>query len=156
MNGLALGSGRSESLLVYRDRAQIPSYAIEPVAAATQRELIVSYPNPYQLRPLDPITRAETAALVHQALVAAGTTPRLASPFISQAAAAAANFTDLSARHWAKSFIDPLVQKGWLSGFSRWLLSARCAHDSGPVCGAHRRCLRPRASAACHFLSRCA
>jgi len=117
VNGLALGSGRSESLLVYRDRAQIPSYAIEPVAAATQRELIVSYPNPYQLRPLDPITRAETAALVHQALVAAGTTPRLASPFISQAAAAAANFTDLSARHWAKSFIDPLVQKGWLSGF---------------------------------------
>ena len=117
VNGLSLGRGRSESLLVYGDRAQIPSYAIEPVAAATERQLVVSYPDPSQLRPLVPITRAETTALVHQALAAVGRTPRIKSPFIPQANLASPKFTDLPPQHWAKGFIDPLVQKGWLSGF---------------------------------------
>ncbi len=117
VNGLALGNGRSESLLIYSDRAQVPSYAIEPVAAATDRQIVVSYPDPYTLRPLEPITRAETTALVHQALVAADKTPRLASPFIPEVATAAPNFTDLSSQHWAEGFIEPLVRRGWLSGF---------------------------------------
>lgn len=117
VSGLALGSGRSESLLAYGDRAQIPSYAIEPIAAATERQLIVSYPDPTRLRPLVPITRAETTALVHQALVAADRTPRIQSPFILQTNLTSPNFTDLPAQHWAKAFIEPLVQKGWLSGF---------------------------------------
>lgn len=117
VNGLSLGRGRSESLLVYGDRAQIPSYAIEPVAAATERELVVSYPDPSQLRPLPPITRAEITALVHQSLVAVGRTAPIPSPFIAQADLALPYFTDLPAQHWAKAFIDPLVQKGWLSGF---------------------------------------
>ena len=109
--------GRSESLLVYRDRAQIPSYAIEAVAAATERQMVVSYPDPARLRPLAPITRAETTALVHQALILTSGIPRIASPFIPKVDLAAPNFSDLSDRHWAKSFIDPLLQKGWLSGF---------------------------------------
>jgi hypothetical protein len=117
VNGLSLGNGRSESLLVYRDRAQIPSYAIEPVAAATTRQMVVGYPDPYRLRPLEPITRAETTALVHQALVAANQTPRLDSPFIAKASAPLASFTDLAPQHWAKAFIEPLVKRGWLSGF---------------------------------------
>jgi len=116
-NGLLLKGGRSESLLVYRDRAQIPSYAIEPVAAATERQMVVSYPDPAQLRPLQPITRAETSALVHQALVAVGRAEPIASPFIPRADVASANFIDLSERHWAKDFIEPMVKKGWLSGF---------------------------------------
>ncbi|MFK8182616.1 MAG: S-layer homology domain-containing protein [Phormidesmis sp.] len=109
--------GHSESLLVYSDRAQIPSYAIEPVAAATERQIIVSYPDPSQLRPLVAITRAETTALVHQALVATGKAERIPSPFIPHADIASANFIDLSERHWAKDFIEPMVKKGWLSGF---------------------------------------
>ena len=116
-NGLALSGGRSESLLVYRDRAQIPSYAIEPVAAATERQIVVNYPDPALLNPLQPITRAETTALVHQALVASGQTDRVSSPFIPRADVASANFIDLSERHWAKNFITPMVEKGWLSGF---------------------------------------
>ncbi|MGC1216075.1 MAG: S-layer homology domain-containing protein [Phormidesmis sp.] len=115
VNGLKLGDGRSEALLVYVDRAQVPSYAIEPVAAATERQLVVNYPDSHILRPLVPITRAETTALVHQALVAANKTPRIVSPFIPNADTA--SFTDLSARHWAIDYIEPLVQQGWLSGF---------------------------------------
>jgi len=115
VSGLKLTDGRSEALLVYGDRAQVPSYAIEPVAAATERQLIVNYPDPYTLRPLAPITRAETTALVHQALVSTNKTPRLVSPFIPDTDTA--SFTDLSARHWAANYIEPLVQQGWLSGF---------------------------------------
>lgn len=117
VNGLALGNGRSDSLLIYSDRAQIPSYAIEPVAIATERQIVVGYPDPYHLRPLEPITRAETTAFVHQALVAADKTPRVASAFIPVPDTVAPNFTDLSARHWARDFIEPLVKRGWLSGF---------------------------------------
>ncbi len=118
VNGLGIGSGRSQSLLVYSDRAQVPSYAVEPVAAATERQMVVGYPDPYRFRPLEPITRAETTALVHQALAANGRTARLPSPFIVKADATSPHFGDLSAQHWANGFIEPLVQRGWLSGFS--------------------------------------
>ncbi|MGB3291452.1 MAG: S-layer homology domain-containing protein [Phormidesmis sp.] len=117
VNGLELGRGRSAALWVYGDRAQVPSYAIEPVAAATERQLIVSYPDPDRLRPLEPATRAETTAMVHQALVAIGKLPRIASPFIQTADVGSASFRDVSAQYWAQDFIEPLVQKGWLSGF---------------------------------------
>ena len=117
VNGLNIGSGRSQSLLVYGDRAQVPSYAVEPVAAATERQMVVGYPDPYRFRPLEPITRAETTALVHQALAANGRTARIPSPFIARADATSPNFGDLSAQHWANDFIEPLVQRGWLSGF---------------------------------------
>ncbi|MEL6469275.1 MAG: S-layer homology domain-containing protein [Cyanobacteria bacterium J06623_4] len=117
VNGLGLGEGRSQSLLIYGDRAQVPSYAIEAVAAATDRKMVVNYPDPYTLRPLAPISRAETTALVHQALVAANKTPRIDSPFIAKADTAAPNFSDLSPKHWAADYIEPLVEQGWLSGF---------------------------------------
>ncbi|MEM8501837.1 MAG: S-layer homology domain-containing protein [Cyanobacteria bacterium P01_D01_bin.1] len=117
VNGLMLGTGRSEALLIYSDRAQVPSYAIEAVAAATDRQIIVNYPDTYSLRPLVPITRAETAALVYQTLVALGEAPAIASPFIPEVAIAKPSFADLSERHWAAGYINALVQKGWLSGF---------------------------------------
>lgn len=117
VNGLDLGAGRSEALLVYRDRAQVPSYAINAVAAATNREMIVGYPDPAQLKPLSPISRAETTALVHQAMVAIGTTQAIASPFILSTKATLPSFTDLPAQHWARGYIDPMVKAGWLSGF---------------------------------------
>ncbi len=117
INGLSLGTGRSEALLIYSDRAQVPSYAIEAIAAATNRQIIVNYPDTYSLRPLVPITRAETTALVYQTLVALGEAPAIASPFIPEVDTAKPNFADLSDRHWAAGYISALVQKGWLSGF---------------------------------------
>ncbi len=117
INGLALGKGRSEALLIYGDRAQVPSYAIESVAAATNRQIIVNYPDSYRLRPLVPITRAETAALVYQAIVALGQAPSIPSPFIPKTDTAQPSFADLSDRHWAAEYISTLIQKGWLSGF---------------------------------------
>ena len=117
VNGLDLGAGRSDVLLAYSDRAQIPSYAIDAVAAATNREMIVGYPDPSQLKPLSPISRAETTALVHQALVTTGATSAIASPFILAAKDASPSFIDLPTQHWARDYIDPMVEAGWLSGF---------------------------------------
>jgi hypothetical protein len=71
-NGLSLSSNNANALSVYKDASQIPNYASGPVAAATQRQLVVNYPTPSQLNPNRVATRADVAAFVYQALVNAG------------------------------------------------------------------------------------
>ena len=78
--GLKLPPAAASSLGVYRDRAQIPSYAIDALASATQAGLVINHPDPEQLRPLETITRAEVAVLIYQGLVAQGQAPRLTTP----------------------------------------------------------------------------
>ncbi|NEP15951.1 MAG: DUF1565 domain-containing protein [Leptolyngbya sp. SIO4C1] len=120
VSGLQLGRGQSAQLVIYQDRAQIPSYAIAAVAAATQRQLVVNYPVPSELRPLQSITRAETAALVYQALVTQNKFPPLRSPFIVKPVEQTLNFTDLRASsggHWASRYIESLSKRGLISGF---------------------------------------
>ncbi|MEO0455940.1 MAG: S-layer homology domain-containing protein [Cyanobacteria bacterium P01_A01_bin.114] len=121
VSGLRLGAGQSSQLGVYQDRAQIPSYAIDAVAAATQRQMVVNHPVVERLRPMEPITRAETVALVYQALAALGKMPSLPSPFVVRPLDAMPNdvipnFDDL-ARHWASDFIEQLSAKNIISGF---------------------------------------
>ncbi|PZO42603.1 MAG: S-layer homology domain-containing protein [Shackletoniella antarctica] len=53
----------------YTDAEQIPEYARDEIAAATQTGLIVNYPDPNVLNPNQPISRGGVAALVYQALV---------------------------------------------------------------------------------------
>lgn len=82
-NGLGLSSTNiSNALSVYGDASQIPSYATSPVAAATQRNIVVNYPNVNQLNPNREATRAEVAAFVYQALVNAGRAEQIPSPYI--------------------------------------------------------------------------
>ena len=69
---LATKSPPSQTLQIYQDAAQIPNYATEKIAAATEAGLVVNYPNPQLLNPGRPATRAEVAAIIHQALVRAG------------------------------------------------------------------------------------
>lgn len=66
----------------YKDAAQIPSYAKTAVAAATQAGLIVNHPNPKMLKPNQNATRAEAAALLHQALVKQGKGQKVNSKFV--------------------------------------------------------------------------
>jgi hypothetical protein len=63
----------------YTDADAIPEYAIAPVTAATQANLVVNYPNVQQLNPDAPLTRAEAAAHIYQALVQSGQAEPLAS-----------------------------------------------------------------------------
>lgn len=52
----------------YADADQIPDYARDEVAIATESGLIVNYPDPNMFNPNQPISRAETAAIIYQVL----------------------------------------------------------------------------------------
>jgi parallel beta-helix repeat protein len=66
----------------FQDASSIPQYAVNPVAAALQRNIIVNYPNAAQLSPNRNATRAEVAAFIYQALVNSGKLPAVSSPYI--------------------------------------------------------------------------
>lgn len=63
----------------YTDAGAIPPFAIDEVAAATQANVVINYPNLKALNPLQPLTRAEAAAHLYQALVRLGQVQPLAS-----------------------------------------------------------------------------
>ena len=56
----------------YGDAAQIPGWAIGKMAAATESNIVVNYPNLESLNPNQPATRAEVAAMINQTLAAQG------------------------------------------------------------------------------------
>ncbi len=67
---------------LYQDLAQVPAYAVEKIAAATDAELVVNYPNPKQLKPLEVATRADVAAFIYQALAYLEKASEISSEFI--------------------------------------------------------------------------
>lgn len=81
-NGLGLTASNQNVLSFYTDAAQIPNYAIAPVAAATARQLVINYPTAKQLNPNRQATRAEVAAFVYQALVNAGRAQAIPSSYL--------------------------------------------------------------------------
>ncbi|MFK0734590.1 MAG: S-layer homology domain-containing protein [Gloeotrichia echinulata IR180] len=117
VNGLKMSGGNPNVLSVYSDRAQIPSYANNAVAVATQKLLVVNYPDTEQLEPLKEMTRAEVAALIYQALVGTGVEKAIPSPYIVNPDVDIPGFTDLVG-HWAEAFIRALVSMDLTSGFA--------------------------------------
>src|SRR5579883_866912 len=63
----------------YTDASSIPNYALNNVAAATQSNLVVNYPDIKSLNPLGALTRADAAAILYQALVKQGQLQPVAS-----------------------------------------------------------------------------
>lgn len=116
IDGSSFTGGAVDVLSYYFDRAQIPSYATEKVATATQRRIVVNYPSVRQLEPMQDITRAEVAAMVYQTLVAFNQLPAIASAFIVNATANATLFTDVEG-HWAADFINGLARQNFIGGF---------------------------------------
>ncbi|WP_026736304.1 fasciclin domain-containing protein [Fischerella sp. PCC 9605] len=81
-NGLRLSADGTPAEILrgyYQDAGWIPAYAINPIAAATQANIVVNYPNIRTLNPLQNLTRAEAAALLYQALVRQGKLEPLAN-----------------------------------------------------------------------------
>jgi S-layer homology domain/Protein of unknown function (DUF1565) len=117
VNGLQLKGGPAAILNVYGDRAQVPSYAIDAVATATQRQMVVNHPNVRILDPLRDVTRAEISALLYQSLVSINRAAAISSPHIVTPDLSALNFTDID-QHWAKNFILPLVAQDLLRGYA--------------------------------------
>jgi hypothetical protein len=116
VNGLQFKGGQPVVLNVYGDRAQIPGFAMEAVATATQRRMIVNQPNLRMLNPLRDITRAEISALIYQSLVSINRAPAIDSAFIVSPDLSALNFTDLDT-HWAKDFVLPLAAQDLVRGY---------------------------------------
>lgn len=117
VSGLGLTGGNPNLLLSYRDRTQIPSYATNATATATQRSLVVNYPQPYTLEPLRDITRAEIAAILYQTLVSTSKAPAIVSPYIVYPDPQIASFVDIG-NHWAAEFIRRLADLQLISGFA--------------------------------------
>ncbi|MBE9069941.1 S-layer homology domain-containing protein [Leptolyngbya cf. ectocarpi LEGE 11479] len=121
INGLRLGEGQASELGVYDDRAQVPPYAVEEVAIATRRGIVVNYPDIAQLRPMQPITRSETTALVYQCLVNLGRMQPLVSPFIVRPSSSTRSSGTVSAAKatvvhaWTDDFWQPLMAQNLLA-----------------------------------------
>jgi hypothetical protein len=83
-NGLNLPTPASSSrtVSVFQDANDIANYAVPAVAAATQANLVVNFPDPKFIGPKQTTSRAEAAALIHQALVRQGQAPSIGSQYI--------------------------------------------------------------------------
>ncbi|WP_374878122.1 DUF1565 domain-containing protein [Microseira sp. BLCC-F43] len=81
-SGLKLPPGDTSIVSLYKDAAQIPSYAIAPIAAATKQQLVVNFPQQTFLNPNQIATRADVAAFVYQALVNKGSAQAIPSPYV--------------------------------------------------------------------------
>ncbi|WP_413161300.1 DUF1565 domain-containing protein [Capilliphycus salinus ALCB114379] len=80
--GLGYTSDNTNVLSVYQDLNQIPNWALQAVAGATENQLIVNYPQQNQLNPNQVATRADIAAFVYQALVNKGKAQAIDSPYL--------------------------------------------------------------------------
>lgn len=72
----------NQVLGIYADAGTIPDYARPSIAAATQRRMVVNFPDIRALNPNRIATRAEVAAFVYQALVNTGQVAFIPSPYI--------------------------------------------------------------------------
>ncbi len=116
VNGLGLSGGTIGSLAVYNDRTGIPSYAIDAVSTATQRRIVVNYPDLKQLNPNRDMTRGEFAGVMYQALVAINRADAIASSYVVQPSLNAIQFTDLDL-HWAKDFVLSMAMQDYVRGY---------------------------------------
>ena len=83
-NGLKYASTQpADSLLqAYTDASSIPGYARNSIAAATERRIVVNYPDVRLLNPNQITTRADVAAFIYQSLVSTGQLAAIQSPYI--------------------------------------------------------------------------
>ncbi|MBD2085891.1 S-layer homology domain-containing protein [Trichocoleus sp. ST-U3] len=71
VSGLKYGAPTNPSEILkkyFEDAAQIPNYAIGAIASATEKYLVVNYPNVRRFNPNQNATRGEIAALICRAL----------------------------------------------------------------------------------------
>lgn len=66
----------------YNDESNISNYARNPIAATTEREIVVNYPNVKFLNPTRTATRADVAAFIYQALVESGQVSAISSAYV--------------------------------------------------------------------------
>jgi hypothetical protein len=70
------------TLQYFSDSFNIADWARSPIAAATERQIVVNYPNVQFLNPTATATRAQVAAFIYQALVSNNQASAISSPYI--------------------------------------------------------------------------
>ena len=80
--GYSPSSNSSQTLQYYNDAFNISNYARSPIAAATEKQIVVNYPNVESLNPKSTATRAQVAAFIYQALVSNNQASAISSPYI--------------------------------------------------------------------------
>jgi hypothetical protein len=70
------------TLQSFSDANSIPDWARNSIAAATEKKIVVNYPNAQYLNPTRPATRAEVAAFIYQAMASAGDVATVMSPYV--------------------------------------------------------------------------
>jgi S-layer homology domain len=80
--GYSASSDIESTLSYYNDSSNIAGYARSPIAAATEKQMVVNYPNVKFLNPESVATRAQVAAFIYQALVSSNQASAINSPFI--------------------------------------------------------------------------
>jgi hypothetical protein len=116
-NGLGYTASNSagSTLQIYNDASSVPAWAVNSIAAATEKKIVVNYPNVQTLNPNRPATRAEVAAFIYQALVGSGQTAAIPSPYIvgqaaSPAVAQLPAGTTLTVGHQAEKILVSLEE----------------------------------------------
>lgn len=94
-NGLGYTASQSTETVLsyYNDSSSISGFARSPIAAATEKRMVVNYPNLTTLNPTRNATRAEVAAFLYQALVSNGTAQAISSQYIVNQAPVSSNVT---------------------------------------------------------------
>ncbi len=83
-NGLnyTASNSTSDDLGYYNDNSNISGYARNSIAAATEKQMVVNYPDKHLLKPDTNATRAEVAAFIYQALVSKGQAQAINSQYV--------------------------------------------------------------------------
>jgi S-layer homology domain len=79
----ATNTSTEKVLQYYTDAAAIPTNYRRMVAAATEKGIVVNYPNAKTCNPNQVATRAEVAAIIYQAMVSNGDAAAITSPYIA-------------------------------------------------------------------------
>ncbi|WP_407891884.1 DUF1565 domain-containing protein [Scytonema sp. NUACC26] len=82
VNGLELSTDKFTANNVYTDWEKVPESKKKEIVIATQRRMVVNFPNPKHLNPNRDATRAEVAVMVYQALVDAEREEAIDSPYV--------------------------------------------------------------------------
>jgi S-layer homology domain len=81
--GYAPSNNVGTTLQLFNDSSSIPDWARNSIAAATEKRIVVNYPNTQFLNPTRPATRSEVAALIYQAMASTGdVTASITSPYV--------------------------------------------------------------------------
>jgi parallel beta-helix repeat protein len=84
VNGWQMEGGGGGNLPnLFTDAAQLPEWAVQPIAAAVRNKLVINYPNKQRLEPMRSATRAEVAAMVYQAMLVRGKVDPIPSNYIA-------------------------------------------------------------------------